>query len=277
MSDTPRETTYQLGAGAFRVLEWDGSHGIAVFLHGLSGVADVWQQTIASLGPDRPRSIAIDQRGHGHSPKPDDYRIGEYVRDLLDLVGAIGGPVRLVGHSMGARVAMVAAARTPGQFSSVAIVDIGPEAWKANVEESVAAFARMPRSFASREAALEYGSRGRRGSLDAERFLIPRLRKESGGGYTWLAEKEALIETVSQHRRRNYWAEWEALRIPAMLVRGERSNELRPEIAAQMRQRNPRVEYREIAGTGHNIPLLAPAELAAILAEFWSRAEDAPK
>jgi len=102
---------------------------------------------------------------------------------------------------------------------------------------------------------------------------MPRLRKGPRGDYTWLAEKEALIETVRQHRSRSYWSEWEALRIPALLVRGERSNELRPAIAAQMRQRNPSVQFREIADTGHNIPLLAPAALAAILHELWGRAE----
>jgi pimeloyl-ACP methyl ester carboxylesterase len=272
MSDAPGETTYQLSAGAFRGLVWPGGAGTAIFLHGLSGVADVWQQTVAALGVGRPECIAIDQRGHGRSPKPEhDYSVTSYLRDLLDLVMAVGGPVHLVGHSMGARVAMVAAARHPGQFRSVAIVDIGPEAWRANITESVAAFERMPRSFADRDAALEYGSRGRGGSLDAERFLLPRLRETPGGHYTWLASREALIETVTLHRSHSYWAEWEAISIPALLVRGERSNELRPVVAAQMRERNPRVEFKEVPDVGHNIPPLAPDALAAELKRFWAR------
>lgn len=77
----PRVSSYSLPAGEFRGLEWAGTNGTAVFLHGLSGVADVWSGTIAALGD---------------------------------------------------RVALVAAARFPERFSSVAILDIGPEAWKKN-------------------------------------------------------------------------------------------------------------------------------------------------
>jgi 2-(acetamidomethylene)succinate hydrolase len=271
MSDAPRETTYNLTAGRFRALEWDGTGESAVFLHGLSGVADVWQGTVEALGASRPRCIAIDQRGHGHSPKPGDYRIGSYVQDLADLVRALGGPVRLVGHSMGARVALVAAARHPQLFSSAAIVDIGPEAWKANIDDTVAAFSRRPERFADREEAIAFGSRGRRGSLDAERFLLPRLNAEPDGSYTWLAPAQGLVETVRAHRSRNFWKEWDAISIPATLVRGERSNELRPWVAARMRERNPRIEFHAIAETGHNIPLLAPKVLAAVLTEFWRR------
>jgi len=57
------------------------------------------------------------------------------------------------------------------------------------------------------------------------------------------------------------------------LVRGGRSNELRPAIAAKMRERNPRVAFHEVPDTGHNIPLLAPEALAAILNESWARTE----
>jgi hypothetical protein len=36
-----------------------------------------------------------------------------------------------------------------------------------------------------------------------------------------------------------------------------------------MRRRNSRVGFVEMAGVGHNVPLLAPAALAATLKAFW--------
>jgi pimeloyl-ACP methyl ester carboxylesterase len=135
--------------GTFRVLHWGAVSGrAALLLHGLTGVAEVWGPTIDGLGRE-PRCYAMDQRGHGHSAKPEaGYAIGDYVGDALRVIDALQlAPVDLVGHSMGARVAMVLAARHPDVLRSVAIVDIGPEAWEANHEQTVAAIERMPASF----------------------------------------------------------------------------------------------------------------------------------
>ena len=59
-----------LAGGRFRLLEWPGRGPGVLFLHGLTGVAEVWEPTVERLGQDRPRSFAFDQRGHGHSAKP---------------------------------------------------------------------------------------------------------------------------------------------------------------------------------------------------------------
>lgn len=273
-----------LAAGRFRTLEWEGGEPAAIFLHGLTGVAEVWAPTIERLGKERRRCIAIDQRGHGQSTKPAHrYSVAAYVRDLLAVMDALElERPHLVGHSMGARVALVAAARRPGRFQSVAIVDIGPEAWRANWVETWAAFERMPKQFASMQDATRGGVRAR----DAENAdaalasssklqAIAEARFETGadGSVRWRADIEALKQAVKAQRSRGYWREWRALQRPALLIRGGESRELRPHIAERMRAENPRVDYLEMEGIGHNIPLLAPAALANALQAFWQRSE----
>lgn len=277
----PTVRTLSLSAGEFRVLEWPGSAPPVVLLHGLTGVAEVWGPTVAAFDPVR-RSFAMDQRGHGHSAKPAaGYDIAAFVGDLIEAVEALQLPrPHLAGHSMGARVALVAAARHPEHFRSVAIVDIGPEQWRVNWQSSVAAFDRMPASYPGVEAALGGGrSRGTE-STDAalserpdDRTLrsiaLARLRTLPDGAVAWLADRQALKKTVVAHRSRNYWRDWERIGIPALLIRGGTSGELRPEVSERMRRRNPRVAFRELENVGHNIPLLAPARLAVTLSEFW--------
>lgn len=283
----PTVRTLSLSAGEFRALEWPGAAPPVLLLHGLTGVAEVWGPTIAAFEPVR-QSFAIDQRGHGQSPKPaDGYDIAAFVGDIIEAVDALR-LVRphLAGHSMGARVALVAAARYPERFRSVAIVDIGPEQWRANWQSSVAAFDRMPATYPDVEAAL--GGARSRGAESADAALLERpndatlrtialsrLRTLPDGSVTWLADREALKKTVIAHRSRNYWRDWERLAVPALLVRGGTSGELRPEVSERMRRRNPRVAFRELENVGHNIPLLAPGRLAVTLSEFWQSIDGA--
>lgn len=280
----PHEIFIDLPAGRFRALDWPGAEPAVLFLHGLTGVAEVWGPTIAALGPDRPRSIAIDQRGHGDSEKQAaSYGISTFVDDALAVIDALGlGRPHLVGHSMGARVAMVLAARHPDAIRSVAIVDIGPEAWRANWRESVAAFDRMPLTWPDAESAIGGAGRARpsssidaaiaSGRPDAETLrliALSRLKTLPDGSVTWLADREALKKTVIAHRSRGYWDEWRRLAPTALCIHGGASTEVRPRVAARMRELNPSVAWEEFDGVGHNIPLIAPARLAASLSRFW--------
>jgi pimeloyl-ACP methyl ester carboxylesterase len=266
-------------AGAFRLLVWPGDDPPVLFLHGLTGVAEVWGPTVAALGDSCPRAFAMDQRGHGHSPQPAaGYEIGRFVDDVVDMAAALGlPPFHLVGHSMGARVAMAFAARHGSRLRSVAIVDIGPEAWRANWEDTVAAFDRMPASFATLDEAVGGAARTRgRDSADAAldtahlaSIARARWRQRADGDWEWLASREALKQAVRSHRSRNFWAEWRAIDVPALLVRGGTSNELRQAIADRMRRENPRVRFVQFDGVGHNVPLIAPTMLAQALLAFW--------
>ena len=266
--------------GTFRLLEWDGREPPVLFLHGLTGIAEVWGPTVEALCLRRPRCLAMDQRGHGHSPKPETgYSIGAYVRDAVDIVEEMGlAPLHLVGHSMGARVAMVLAARFPRLLRSVAIIDIGPEVWTANYEQTVQALDRMPASYPNLTAAVGGAARTRGAesadaALNAGRLTAiaeARLQTLPDGTVTWLADREALKQTVVAHRSRGYWPEWKRIRVPALFVLGGTSTEVRARVSDKMCATNPGVRFVQFEGVGHNVPLLAPGLLADTLLEFWS-------
>ncbi|MFN8507208.1 MAG: alpha/beta fold hydrolase [Dehalococcoidia bacterium] len=270
MSTEPHERWLDLPGGRFRALEWAGAEPGVLFLHGLTGVAEAWQETVDALGEDRPRCVAIDQRGHGGSAHDGPYHVRQLVRDALAAARAAGlERPHLVGHSMGARVAMAAAAWHPRAWRSVVMADIGPEAWAANWRETVTSVDAMPETL-TRDEAVAFFTRNRPTPPERVHGYLQRMRDASDGKLTWRGSREAWKAMVRLHRGRNYWAEWDALGVPpAMLVHGLRSNELRPAVAEEMRRRNPRVRYVAFDGIGHNIPLLAPVLLAETLREFW--------
>ena len=271
----PAERFADLRAGGFRYLEWPGAseRPTAVLLHGLTGIADVWRPTVDLLPAGHSPVYAPDLRGHGQSPKPGGrgaYTALRMARDIVEFCPAVGvDRPHLVGHSMGARVAIVLAARYPARVRSVTVVDIGPEAWAANLDATARSLGQMPRSFPSRTDALEFAFRGRTPLTADEEMFFRRLVREPNGSYRWLGSPEAMISAVTSQRRRNYWREWESIAIPALFVRGGASREVRPGVADEMRRRNPRVAYAEFEEVGHNVPLLAAGRLAAQLDRFW--------
>lgn len=108
-----------------------GSPGRPVlFVHGLGGSSRQWQAQLAHLRSVR-RAVALDLRGHGDSDPVEDpdeapaaYTLEGYVAD----VGAVADALDLdrfvlVGHSLGAAVAVEYAAQNPDRVAGLLLVD----------------------------------------------------------------------------------------------------------------------------------------------------------
>ncbi len=126
-------------AGALHVVDvGPGGPGTPlVMLHGLLlGNVASWYFTAApTLARSRPVRL-YDLRGHGRSARPASGYDPDTMADDLDAVVAdLPGPIDLVGHSYGARVALAWAARNPGRVRRIVLVEI-PGRTGANAEIS---------------------------------------------------------------------------------------------------------------------------------------------
>lgn len=69
------------------------------------------------------RALALTQRGHGDSDKPDGYAISDFAADVPLFLDALGiERAFVVGHSMGAAVALQAGADFPDRVAGIALV-----------------------------------------------------------------------------------------------------------------------------------------------------------
>jgi pimeloyl-ACP methyl ester carboxylesterase len=95
-----------------------------VFVHGWCCSRVHWREQVPHFAKKH-RVIALDQRGHGESDKPDqDYGIPGFVDDLALLIDEVGlrKPV-IVGHSMGGAIAMNLARKHPELTRAIVMVD----------------------------------------------------------------------------------------------------------------------------------------------------------
>jgi pimeloyl-ACP methyl ester carboxylesterase len=98
-----------------------------VLVHGLASNARLWDGVAMRLVRLGHPVVAVDQRGHGRSAKPDDgFDMATVAHDLELLIEAVGfdRPV-VVGQSWGANVVIELAHRSPDSMRGVVAVDGG--------------------------------------------------------------------------------------------------------------------------------------------------------
>ena len=109
-----------------RATRWPADGGVPVLLlHGLASSRRFWDLVVPGLG-GLP-VVALDQRGHGDSERPEGpYDGTTVVADALTALDALGlSRVVVVGHSWGATTALRMAAEAPERVLAVVAVDGG--------------------------------------------------------------------------------------------------------------------------------------------------------
>lgn len=109
------------------IREWAGDLRPILLLHGLSSNARTWEQVANRLATIGHHVVAVDQRGHGRSDKPESgYDFATVTADLRGLITALGLEQPLIaGQSWGGNVVLEFAARHPGVAHGISFVDGG--------------------------------------------------------------------------------------------------------------------------------------------------------
>jgi pimeloyl-ACP methyl ester carboxylesterase len=241
-----------------------------ILLHGGAANSHWWDWVCPRMA-GRFRLLALDFPGHGKSewPRPPRYRMEDLVRAVVSFADGLGmGPLDLVGHSLGGKVAMLAASWHPRRVRSLVIVDATPDISADGLAEMRQIGARPPRRVVSRHAA------ARTFRLIPPETVAPPARLR------------ALALHSARHRGHGRWSigpdreffsrivplvAWPLLpRIgcPTLILRAERSSILDRRTAVAMRRALPRSTLREIPETCHHLILERPGEVARAIRDF---------
>ncbi len=179
------------------------------------------------LGGDDLQVVALDLRGRGRSDvtAPGSYGWENHARDALAAAEALGVErFGVIGQSMGAYVAMRAAALAPGRLERAVLVDAcgAPEAGV--LAPIRAAFDRLGTVYPSVEAYVELVRR--MGTVAPwspywERYFRYEL-EPAGGGVRARTNREAVMEDAVYGATHDPYALWGALDMPVLLLRAAR-------------------------------------------------------
>lgn len=263
--------------------DWGGTGRPVVLLHGLASSCHIWDLVAPILAKDF-SIIAVDQRGHGLSDKPDyGYDFASVGRDLLGVIRARGleRPV-IVGHSWGADVALEFAVSYPGIPSGICFVDGGmiepsarPGMTREKAKEDMAPplFAGMT-AHALRE---RFSNRVRPFPLPAEfdQILMSNFEMlEDGTVRTRLSRENHLriIDALWEHHPSKLYPQVSCpvLMMPARMADDDSVAERtfrRQESVAKAQELLPRVKVVWLEDSIHDVPVQRPDLVAGTIRE----------
>jgi pimeloyl-ACP methyl ester carboxylesterase len=279
----PRDAFITANSLNFHLLDWSGQGEWLVCLHGLASQAHMFDR-VAPLLTDSFRVIAIDQRGHGLSDKPDSgYDWATVSSDLDAILDALTiDRAVLAGHSWGGNVAVQYAVDHPDRVRGLVLIDggflqIGDRLDWPTVEK----FLEPPDLIGTPVDEFRAGMKlwmGAAWSPEAEAITLQNFDVRADGTIAPRMRKAhhlQVVRAIWEHRPSDLWAQVQCpvLMIPAVApephderTRDTLENKRRNIVAAEERLQQSHTIWMN--DTIHDIPLQRPAELAEAIRTF---------
>jgi pimeloyl-ACP methyl ester carboxylesterase len=266
-------------------LDWGGNGVPMLLLHGLSSSAHIWD-LMAPVLAETFHVVALDQRSHGLSDRPDDGFDGaSTAADVAEFIRKIGlERPAVVGHSWGANVALQVAHDYPELVRAIVLVDGGfysrgpEETWEKRekemrppdidgtpVERFVGFLKNFPAAQAVQPEQFEHMVLSNFIIRDGKVYRpLPIPNHMKIGRAIFDQQPAQLLENIG---------------VPVMIIPAvrESSNEMeqrwqqhRERGVAAIQAAHPKVAVHWMQDSVHDVPVQRPRELADVIMEFAS-------
>ena len=262
------ESTNQLARNSQASLHFKrlGEGFPVVILHGLFGSSNNWMSIGRALA-DSYSVFLVDQRNHGRSFHSDRHSFRLMAEDLRNLLQQEGlDRIHLLGHSMGGKTAMTFALRYQDLVRKLVVVDIAPRPYPPGHDTILESLCRLDlKTIHSRQEA-EQRLAADIPELRVRQFLLTNLRRDNQGRFEWKMNLKSLRRNYSEITK-GVVADL-ASPVPALFVRGERSNYMSQKDLAGIRRLFLNAELETISGAGHWVHADSPERFLAAVTNF---------
>ena len=219
-----------------------------MILHGLFGSARNWQGIARQLSVNY-QLVMVDMRNHGNSPHHDETGYIHMAEDIRLLAQTMDiGPISVIGHSMGGKVAMLFGLHYPELIDKLIVMDIAPVNYVRGFADLIDAMIALPlenienRNHAARILERDIDDAGVR------TFLLQNLVRKDNR-YQWRLNLKALkngLKEIGQFPEQNGQHHGQTL-----FLGGEESDYLLPEHHGDIYSLFPNAQINTIPEAGH--------------------------
>ncbi|HTI03394.1 MAG TPA: alpha/beta fold hydrolase [Acidisoma sp.] len=243
-----------------------------VLLHGLFGSARNWGQHQKTLGAGGRLVIALDLRNHGDSPHGPVTSYAAMAEDVAETLESLGHRLcRLLGHSMGGKVAMALALSRPALLDRVVVADIAPRTYEHGNADLAAAMRGLEITPGMTRAEASAALASRIPNAMIRSFLMLNLRLGNTQPNGWRIGLSEIAEGMSVIEG------WQPVpRVydgPALFITGGRSDYVPETAYPDIRALFPAVRFATLPDAGHWLHVDDPAGFLAAVTPFLDGAE----
>ncbi len=238
-------------------------------LHGLFGSARNFGAVQRRLASHR-RVIALDLRNHGASPHAAGMGYGTMAEDVLETLAQHDAlPATLLGHSMGGKVAMLAALTHPDALSSLIACDIAPVPYQHANATIAAAMQAMALPPGLTRAAADAALAAAVPDASVRGFLLQNLN--TGAQPAWRIGLDEITAAMPQIEG------WDAVAAsydgPVLFIAGARSDFIRADHRPTIRRLFPRARFVTLKHAGHWLHADNPDGFVAVVEAFLTASQ----
>ncbi len=236
-------------------------------MHGLFGSSRNWHSQVRRFA-DSYEVFAIDLRNHGQSFHADEMSYAAMAGDVARLLERLGlNHCRVLGHSMGGKVAMTLAIQYPGLVSRMVVADIAPLAYYHHYDDLIEPILALELDSFESRTQVDHALRPNIPEDQLRAFLLQNLVRESAS-WRWrinwrVIQRDMDALTGFDELPRDWLG-----KLPTLFIRGASSDYIDDTGIEVIERHFENASIATIAAAGHWLHAEKPQEFSQLVLDF---------
>ncbi len=237
-----------------------------IILHGLFGMLDNWQSFARSLSQYYAVYI-LDLRNHGRSPHSNEHSYDTMAQDIIEFYKEHQlRKIKLIGHSMGGKVAMCLAQTHSELLDKLVIIDVSPAQSRTNSTEVINTLKAVNlNKITSRTEADEILAKNLQSDI-VRQWLLKSLYRDKLNQFNWRFNLDVIsnnVEGIAAAVTKHKYTK------STLFIKGELSQHIQDSDIDVIREYFTQCYLQNIPGSGHWVHYDKPGLLLQAILLFF--------